>query len=270
MLRTARFPTLFTALLALACASAQKPAEPKATVTELPNDSATAKAEAPPAPAALKTVTAEEGFSVQMPGEPQVQRNKVAIPAGDVSTAAWTVNENGVIYSISIADYPEKIARAAAAEKFLAEGQSGLANQLKGTVKDEQPVTISGFPGKAYTVESPNGEVKARNYFVAPRLYTLLVLYNPSLPPAQADAFLESLALTNPPPAPAAEGSQPAAGATGDSAATGGSSSAGDAETTGTTAATPSTPATGSTAATGGSASTTTAPAKKKTTATKK
>jgi hypothetical protein len=148
----------------------------------------------------LKQVTAEEGFHFRMPGEPQVQRNKVTISAGDVTTAAWTLqSDEGVIYSIATADYPQKLVDARPDTVLLLEGRDGLTNQLKGTVKEERKIDLQGHPGRAFTVASDAGEVRARSYLVGNRLYTLLVLYNPSIGAPHADAFLGSLELTSPP-----------------------------------------------------------------------
>ncbi len=191
------------ALIAAACAGQQKTDNQQATSTieEIPNEGGdTGAPQADPA-SQLTAVNADEGFSVKMPGQPQVQRQKVTIPAGEVATAAYSLQTpEGVIYSVSIADYPEKVVAARPAEAFLNEGRDGLTNQLKGTVSNEQEVTVDGYPGKSYTVSSPNGEVKARNYLVGPRLYTMLVLYNPSIGAPGSDEFLGSLALVNPPP----------------------------------------------------------------------
>lgn len=199
-----RLLTAFSAvtLLSTACATHQAAqTEASSTVEEIPNEEGADVGASPEATAQLKRVEAPEGFIVQMPGEPQVLRNKVTIPAGDVTTAAWTSNVEGVIYSISIADYPEKVIAARPAEAFLEEGKQGLVNQLKGTLKAEEAITLNEvYPGKAYTVSSDNGEVRARNYLVGPRLYTMLVLYNPSIGAPGADAFLGSLELVNPPP----------------------------------------------------------------------
>ena len=194
-----RLLTAFSAvvLFAAACATQQSAqTQASSTVEEIPNEAQ------PAAPTVqLNRVEAPEGFVIQMPGEPQVVRNKVTIPAGDVTTAAWTSNVEGVIYSISIADYPEKVVAARPPEAFLEEGKQGLVNQLKGALKNEEALTLNEvYPGKAYTVSSDNGEVRARNYLVGPRLYTLLVLYNPSIGAPGADEFLGSLELVNPPP----------------------------------------------------------------------
>jgi hypothetical protein len=194
------------ALIVAACAGQQKTGDNQSassTIEELPGEGGPeGGGEAPAAPASsMTTVNAEEGFTVKMPGQPTPQRQKVTIPAGEVSTAAYSIQTpEGVIYSISTADYPERVVAARPAEAFLNEGRDGLTNQLKGTVSNEEALTLDGYPGKSYTVSSPNGEVKARNFLVGPRLYTLLVLYNPSIGAPGADEFLTSLQLVNPPP----------------------------------------------------------------------
>ncbi len=140
--------------------------------------------------------TASHGFNIRMPGTPQSQFQDVQIPGGKVSTGAWTTQTaEGVIYSVSFADYPEPVAKARPAKDFLDEGEAGLANQLRGTVRSKRDVALDGNPGREFTVSSENGEVKARNYMVGRRLYTLLVLYNPSIGAPDADKFLGSLAL---------------------------------------------------------------------------
>lgn len=222
-------------LLASACAHQQKTEDStgsgsnqgaSSTVEELPHEGGGEAGAAGQPAAAQLTQVSEDGFNVKMPGQPQVQRQKVTIPAGEVSTAAYSLQTpEGVIYSISTADYPEKIVASRPPEAFLNEGRDGLANQLKGTVSNEEAITLDGYPGKSYTVSSQNGELRARNYLVGPRLYTMIVLYNPSIGAPAAEDFLGSLQLVNPPPAipragatpPAA--AAPAAPATGDAAA---------------------------------------------------
>jgi hypothetical protein len=206
-------------LVAFACATSQQGGGTQpggsSTVEELPGEGQAAgtaggttggtagrTAAAAPAGPQLNTFGApEEGFTAQMPGAPQVTRNKVTIPAGDITTAAWTANVDGVVYSLSLAEYPTKVVAARPPEAFLNEGRDGLVTQLKGTLKSEENITINDlYPGKAFTISSENGEVRARNYLVGPRLYTMLTLYNPSIGAPAADAFLRSLTLINPPP----------------------------------------------------------------------
>ena len=194
--------------LCLACASARPTPQRQ---TEARDDDATAErqaredegdedegdeASAPP-PLTLTEVDNDDGFRVRMPGQPQVQRQRVTIPAGVVDTAAWSVQTpQGVIYSISLADYPEAVVAARPPQAFLDEGRDGLSNQLRGEVRTQRPLTLDGHPGHDYVVSSPNGEVHARNFMVGRRLYTLLVLYNPAIGAPEAGAFFDSFGLT--------------------------------------------------------------------------
>lgn len=200
-MKTRSLIVLVALALTAACASQKSNIEEDAdleassTIEETGSDTS-----AGPSEPVMNLVEAEEGFTVMMPGEPQVIRNTVTIPAGDVQTAAWTTNVDGVIYSISTADYPEKVVAARPAEVFLNEGKMGLTNQLKGTVTDEKPITLQGYPGQDYTVTSDAGTVRARNFLVGTKLYTMLVLFNPSIGAPFGEEFLTSLKLVNPPP----------------------------------------------------------------------
>lgn len=202
------------ALIAGACANQQKTdgstsggtGGPTATSTieDVPNEPVPGEQGAAAAPApAFKPYEATEGFTINMPTEPQVERKQVPLGANTVNTAAFSSRtEDGTIYSISTADYPERLVASRPPEALLNEGKDGLVKQVQGTIKEEADVTIDGYPGKSYTVSSPVvGEIKARNFLVGPRLYTLLVIYNPNHPNNTADAFLTSLKLVNPPPA---------------------------------------------------------------------
>ncbi|HEX8819357.1 MAG TPA: hypothetical protein VF794_05490, partial [Archangium sp.] len=128
------FAALVTvSLLGAACASkGGATAGGSSTVEEVPTEGATTEAKPQ---VQLQKLSPPENFSVMIPGEPQPQRGEVAIPGGKVQTAAWTANVEGVLYSISTADYPERVVAANPAAAFLNEGKNGLVNQLKGTVK---------------------------------------------------------------------------------------------------------------------------------------
>lgn len=191
-------------VLGIAAACATKPkGEATSTVEEIPNEPG---AEGPAAPAAAETQLVElappEGFKVQMPPNPKVDRKTAPTPSGEVKVGSWaTQTPEGVTFSVSTADYPESVIASISPNAFLNSVRDGVVKQLQGTVKSEEEITLDGYPGKAFTAESGQGEVKVRNYLVGPRLYTLLVVYNPSIGAPQADTFLNSLALVNPPPA---------------------------------------------------------------------
>jgi len=213
--------SVFT-LIASGCATTQQ-GQPtqgggSSTVEELPNEGGQqGDAQAAPAGPQLNDVgAAEEGFTAKMPGAPQVVRNKVPIRDGEVTIAAWNSNIDSVIYALTTADYPEKVVAARTAETMLTkEGRDSLMTQLKGTLKSEENITINDkYPGKSFVISSDSGEVKARSYLVGTRLYTMVVLYNPSIGAPAADAFLTSLNLIHQPPM-VSRGAAPAAPAPG-------------------------------------------------------
>jgi hypothetical protein len=214
-----RLLTAFSALTLIAsgCATSQgqtTQAGGSSTVEELPTEDGAQgqqQVEATPAPAAEPAASAvqfatvgspDDGFTIKMPGSPQVVRNKVTIASGDVNIATWNSSVDGVIYALTATDYPVKFVAARAPETLLnKEGRDVLVGQLKGTLKSEENLTINDtYPGKAFVIASDQGEVRARSYLVGPRLYTMLALYNPSIGAPAADEFLRSLTLINPPP----------------------------------------------------------------------
>jgi hypothetical protein len=214
-------------LLGAACATTEATSA-SSTVEELPAEE-TAPAQ-PPA-AQMQTLAPEEGFTVLFPGQVEPQRNSVDIKGGKVTTASWVTEVEGIRYSVSTTDYPEKVIAAYKPQNFLNEIKNGIVNQIKGTVSTEQELALQDYPGKAFTISSAAGEVKSRVYLVGPRLYTLLVVYNPSIGAPRAEEFLGSLALINPPPA-----ITPTSAATGDGGTTmpgdGGTTMPGDGGTT--------------------------------------
>jgi hypothetical protein len=120
-------------LIGLACATTS-PSTTGGTPSAEDVANESAPTERPQTP--LQKITAPEGFSVLFPGQPEAQRGKVSIPGGEVQTASWAINDpQGVLYSISTLDYPEKVVMAHPAAAFFNECKTGLVNKLKGTIK---------------------------------------------------------------------------------------------------------------------------------------
>jgi hypothetical protein len=143
-----------------------------------------------------------------MPKDPQVQRGEVKLKKGSVATLTVTSNVDGVIYSVTRAEYPEAVAKKAGPKKLLTETREGLAKGLKGTVTDEKDLELAGHPGETFGVAGAANMVRARSAIVKNQLFSLIVVYAGKVP-EKADEFLNSIELKDPPPAPVAPVAKP-------------------------------------------------------------
>jgi outer membrane protein OmpA-like peptidoglycan-associated protein len=145
-----------------------------------------------PAVAAPLAQVEGDAFSIKMPAQPQQNAQVVKVPGGSVAIATWTASDDGTLYSVSTTDYPQISGTSKSIADFAADSRKGLIDQLKGRLVSERAISASGLAGTESTISSDNGEVKARTFTVGNRLYTLLVLYNPSAGAPQANEFLTS------------------------------------------------------------------------------
>ncbi|WP_240358239.1 hypothetical protein [Myxococcus vastator] len=187
-------------LIAAACAGQQKtgPQEATSTIEEVANEGG----DAPPA-VAFNMLDAPEGFTVKLPGPPpQAQRSEAALPkrTDKATLVTYAANEEGVSYIVNAVDYPEAFVATVPAEALINGGIQGIAGQVGGELKSSEDITLDGYPGKAYVLASPSGEVKGRSFLVGPRVYNLITVYNAAIGAPGADEFLTSLTLVNPPP----------------------------------------------------------------------
>lgn len=188
------------------------PSEPTAeaapeTAPEIPEAvEEEAPAPAPPPPPAFVKVEATEGFSVMMPPEPEVQRRSVPLKkSGTVQTVTMSATLDGVIYSVTRADYPDVVVKKKGTQKMLSDVRDGLAAQLEGTVSDEKDAPLQGYPGQTFTIAGASNMVQARSAVVGGQVYSLVVVYTGQAP-ERASEFLDSIELT------AAPATDPSAG----------------------------------------------------------
>ena len=158
----------------------------------------------------LQDVETPDGFRVKLPAPTEPNRNSAQLAEGEVNVAAWSAQDmTGVTYSVAIADYPEALVAKITPDVFLSEGRKGVMTELTNAeIVEEESVELDGHPGTAYTINSDNGVVKGRNYLVGNRLYTQLVIYNSAVGAPEADTFLNSLELIDPPAPPAEEATE--------------------------------------------------------------
>jgi len=197
--------------LAFSCVPKKVPIEASSTIEDLPNevvDAGAAETAAAPekkdeaaAPVvAFVKYEAAEGFSVSMPKDPQVQRGSVTLKKGSVSTLTVTANVEGVIYSVTRAEYPEAVAKKAGPKKLLTQTREDLAKAAKGTVSDEKELELAGHPGETFSIAGAANMIKARSAVVKNQLFSLIVVYA-GKQPEKADEFLNSIEVKDAPAA---------------------------------------------------------------------
>jgi hypothetical protein len=137
----------------------------------------------------------EAGLSAAFPGEP----TRVT---GDSGRVTWTANFCGLQYTVVFS--PGSRSRRAShddPQPILQALRDGVVRQLNGRLVDSRPVTWSGHPGLAATIDVPDAdnEVQVRWFFVEDRLYCLLVSGpKGSLADENAGRFLGSCKLAGP------------------------------------------------------------------------
>lgn len=197
---------VLTAVGSFACATTQQPpAEATSSIEVIEEGNGSGSA--------LQDVETQDGFRVKLPAPTEPTRNSAQLAEGEVQVAAWSAQDmTGVTYSVAIADYPEALVAKITPDVFLSEGRKGVMAELTNAeIVEESDVELDGHPGTAYTINSDNGVVKGRNYLVGNRLYTQLVIFNSAVGAPEADTFLNSLQLIDPPAPPSEESVEDAA-----------------------------------------------------------
>ena len=208
-----RTTLLLTLTLLLVACAPKRVAEASSTLEDLPNEPTAdaapvaeavteepAATPAPPAPALVK-VELTEGFTVLMPKDSKVQRKALALKkGGTIQTVTAEGLLDGVLYSVTRAEFPEAVAKKRGVTKMLSEVRDGLAAQLKGAVSEEKDVELLGHPGQSFAVAGANNLALVRSAVVENQVYSLIVVYSGKVPD-QAATFLGSIELMAPPAA---------------------------------------------------------------------
>ncbi|HST03341.1 MAG TPA: hypothetical protein VLQ48_01250 [Chloroflexia bacterium] len=187
-----------------ACGETSAPASPTATTGETA-ETAAAVAETPITRPTQGTsdgwttfTSQTDGFSVDMPGEPQASTQSTDSPVGDVTFYFYQVTDGPAQYAAAYCDYPVETADLDA-DMILQDAIQGAAQGFE--VANMQAVDVQGNPGIEGEINPPGTYVWFRGMLVENRLYQLIV----SAPEAQkelydsdARRFIESFTLLNP------------------------------------------------------------------------
>jgi hypothetical protein len=139
-----------------------------------------------------------DGFSVDMPGEPQASTQSTDSPLGDITFYFYQVTDGPAQYAAAYCDYPVETADLDA-DMILQNAIQAAAQGFE--VANMQAIDVQGNPGIEGEINPPGTYVWFRGMMVENRLYQLIV----STPEARkefyngdARRFIESFKLLNP------------------------------------------------------------------------
>ncbi len=162
-----------------------------------------------PSPRRKPFTSKDGGFSVVMPASPTRKELSVPTPLGPIELQMYIVEQDGVAYFASYADYPEDYVAKNDPQQMLDGAQSGAIGNVKGELVSDSKIELDGNPGREFEFDFPKvggpipgGGGKARVYLVKNRLYQLQVLgKKEQVDDPSADRYLDSFKLTASKPA---------------------------------------------------------------------
>ena len=146
----------------------------------------------------------EGGFSVEMPGKPEIQTQARATIFGVIRPVVYLVDHPEAQYLLNYADYPPGLVGESTPDVILDGAVLGLVSDTGGSLQAVEAIELQGYPGREVHVTAPDGrsEIRARIYLVGERLYQLLVLASVEVDVAADTArYFDSLSLFAYPPA---------------------------------------------------------------------
>ncbi|CAG0934853.1 hypothetical protein TFLX_03709 [Thermoflexales bacterium] len=160
----------------------------------------------------------EGGFSILLPARPKEQRQPVNTAAGSVEAIMYIAEVKGTAFGAGYSDFPTS-ALEADSQAVLEGARDGAAKNINGTVLDEKPIELAGYPGLEIVIEMPAGAAvpggamyRAQLYLVGQRLYQVIyVALKADENPAEYQKLFDSFHLDNP-PTPSSSSSTSAAG----------------------------------------------------------
>ncbi|RMH74375.1 MAG: hypothetical protein D6680_14975 [Cyanobacteria bacterium J007] len=136
-------------------------------------------------------------FSILMPGIPEEENR-----SGNNGTSRMFMleKENGnVAYGVGYIEFPnvpDSLTPVQIDQLLDAARDGGVGNVENGRLRQERRISLQNNPGKEFEVQSTQGIVKTRIYWVEPRLYVILVASSSDRTfPRDADRFLNSFNL---------------------------------------------------------------------------
>ncbi|MDW8365330.1 MAG: hypothetical protein RMK49_05760 [Abditibacteriales bacterium] len=140
-------------------------------------------------------------FSVRLPGAPKEDKQAIDTAAGKIDMFLFTYEvSNDVAYLIIYSDYPEDLIVNADKTKMLDGARDGAVKNVKGTLRSEKNISLSGWLGREIVIDTPDdpaSTIKSRMYLVKNRLYQVMAVMPKGKETSKdVDKFLDSFKLT--------------------------------------------------------------------------
>ena len=192
------YSLLFVCLLMFAFTGCSKKEEPVNASGETSQASEAAEADE------TEEIDGEDGFvtfvdpkgafSVDFPGTPEENVEKVSLGAEEVEAYAYFLQLSETAYNVMYSDYPEG---------YAADQEAVLENALASVpapIEESTDITMGDYIGKEvrYTLQSGSQSVAMyhRIYLVGDRMYQLQAMNSSGERDAQFDVFFDSFVLT--------------------------------------------------------------------------
>lgn len=149
-----------------------------------------------------------KGFSVLMPGKPELNKQYIEMPFGRVPVSMYALELENMAYLVGVVTYPKEMMKGSDPAKMLPGAQEGAIKNVDARLVHEEAISLEGHPGRAFiaagTGQGPSktqlpvgGIMHGRLYGVNNQLYQVVVVgANDSLPQADIDTFFSSFKLT--------------------------------------------------------------------------
>jgi len=144
------------------------------------------------------------GFSVLLPGKPKTEVQDLDTEIGKVTNHMYLVDAPGVSYAVMYAEFPAPVTDPEVARGMFDNARMLAVAAVRGEVKSETEITLSGYPGRELLVSMPGGLglLRARMYMVGQFFYQAITLNAPErkaetlkLREAEVKRFFDSFTL---------------------------------------------------------------------------
>jgi hypothetical protein len=124
--------------------------------------------------------SAEGAFSVLMPGTPTEQTQAQDTEMGTIDVHSFTFEEGDVAYLVGYNVFPAAVIGAASSDSMLDGARDGQVNAVKGTLVNEQKITLGAYPGRELEIQIEDSDgtlsLRSRTFLVRDRLYQVMVV----------------------------------------------------------------------------------------------